>query len=275
MIKNQSEKIKHKGKKDQVEITYYTDPLCCWSWAFEPQWRKLRYQFEGQLKWKYVMGGLIPDWKTYHDPLNSVTRPLQMGPLWFEARHISGQPINDKVWINDAPQSSYPACIAAKCAEIQSQGAGELYLRALREAVMLKGQNVGKQSVLLEIAETVSEAFHNQFDYEKFKSDLQENKGTEGFKSDLQKVSFHKIGRFPSLVIKNTLDGRAVIIVGYRPYSVLMDALKAVAPEIQPSGKSLNKDDYIDFWKGATNREVEELFSENHQPSPEKSPPIS
>ena len=22
-------------------VTYYTDPLCCWSWAFEPHWRKL------------------------------------------------------------------------------------------------------------------------------------------------------------------------------------------------------------------------------------------
>ena len=25
-----------------LSIEYYTDPLCCWSWAFEPQWRRLR-----------------------------------------------------------------------------------------------------------------------------------------------------------------------------------------------------------------------------------------
>jgi putative protein-disulfide isomerase len=244
-------------EKDRVVITYYTDPLCCWSWGFEPQWRKLRYQFEDLIEWKYVMSGMLPDWQSYNDPINSITRPLQMGPLWFEARHVSGQPVNDKIWIGDYPQSSYPACIAVKCAELQSELASEKYLRALREAVMLNAQNISKHSVLLEIAQTLS--VDGVLDFEKFKSDLTQHKGSEAFKKDLQEIRFHKIGRFPSLVLRNVKTGRAVIIVGYRPYQVLIDALKAVAPAIEPTKDKIDKELYLKYWSSATERELSEI----------------
>jgi hypothetical protein len=70
-------------EEDLVEITYYTDPLCCWSWAFEPQWRRLRYEYSGKIKWRYRMGGLLPDWSSFSDPMNDVSRPIQMGPFWY------------------------------------------------------------------------------------------------------------------------------------------------------------------------------------------------
>ena len=65
-----------------IEIVYYTDPLCCWSWAFEPHWRRLREEFGGALDWRYRMAAMIADWNSYNDPLNSVNRPVQMGPIW-------------------------------------------------------------------------------------------------------------------------------------------------------------------------------------------------
>src|SRR5438309_9692359 len=95
------------GTADRVSITYYTDPLCCWSWALEPQWRKLRYLFQNAITWRYVTGGLLPGWNQFTDGLNSVSRPAQMGPIWMEAAHISGMPINNQVWIRNPPASSY------------------------------------------------------------------------------------------------------------------------------------------------------------------------
>src|SRR5215217_1274269 len=116
---------------DPVAIVYYTDPLCCWSWGFEPQWRKLRYQFQGRLKWRYYMSGLLPEWNRYTDSLNSVSRPAQMGPIWMEAAHISGMPIENRIWIENPPSSSYLACVAVKCAALQSPALEEMYLRLL------------------------------------------------------------------------------------------------------------------------------------------------
>src|SRR4051812_28814571 len=62
-----------------VELTYYTDPLCPWSWAMEPHWRRLRFEFGGRIAWRYVMGGMVKDWRSYRDEINSVHRPSQMG----------------------------------------------------------------------------------------------------------------------------------------------------------------------------------------------------
>lgn len=76
-----------------VEIEYFTDPLCCWSWGLEPQWRRLRFEFGTQLSWRYRMGGMIPDWDSYQDPINSINRRSQMAPLWYQARELSGMPL--------------------------------------------------------------------------------------------------------------------------------------------------------------------------------------
>src|SRR4051812_38967292 len=145
MNHQETDPLKNAGTADPVEIVYYTDPLCCWSWAMEPQWRKLRYQFRHHLKWRYCMGGLLPSWSHFTDGVNSVSRPAQMGPIWMEASHISGMPINNHIWINDPPASSYLSCIAVKCVALQAPELEDWYLRLLREAVMLHGKNIATQ----------------------------------------------------------------------------------------------------------------------------------
>jgi putative protein-disulfide isomerase len=217
-----------KNEVDHVEIIYYTDPLCCWSWAMEPQWRRLLHEYDGKISWKYCMGGLIPDWNTYNDPFNSISRPLQMGPLWFEARHISGQPINEKIWMTDPPKSSYPSCIAFKTVEMQSFSAADEYLRLLREAVMLNEKNISRYDILLEIASLIK---HESFDFKQFETELKKNSGVELFKNDLQNTKLNKIGRFPTFIIRNQ-NGTGVIIVGYRPYDAFVEAIKQVVPAI-------------------------------------------
>ena len=141
--------------KSGLEITYYTDPLCCWSWGFEPQWRRLLYELNDKIRYRYCMGGLLPKWKNYNDNLNSVTRPIQMGPVWMHAKEISGMPMDYNIWMRDPPSSSYPACLAVKCASIQSLRAEEKYLRMVREELMINGKNISNRAVLFEIAEKV------------------------------------------------------------------------------------------------------------------------
>jgi predicted DsbA family dithiol-disulfide isomerase len=134
-------------------LEYFTDPLCCWSWGLEPQLHKLRYLFKNRLQINYVMGGLLRDWEHFSDQLNSINKPSQMGPLWVEAKHLSGQPIDEHLWINNPVDTSYPACMAVKVAEDQSFIAGEAMLRELIEAVMIHNKNIGDTDVIMEIAE--------------------------------------------------------------------------------------------------------------------------
>ncbi|PZS14356.1 MAG: hypothetical protein DLM64_01805, partial [Solirubrobacterales bacterium] len=41
-----------------VQVSYYTDPLCPWSWALEPALRKLVQDHGQSLRFNYVMCGM-------------------------------------------------------------------------------------------------------------------------------------------------------------------------------------------------------------------------
>jgi putative protein-disulfide isomerase len=203
---------------DLISITYYTDPLCCWSWAFEPEWKKIITEFNHAISWRYCMGGLLPGWSNYHDAINSISRPLQMGPMWMHAAELTGVYIQHNIWAKDPPSTSYPACIAVKCATLQSAEAGEKYLFLLREACMAKGKNIAKQDVLFETASLLENEF--QFDMELFKQHFFGVEGREAFRKDLQEVKYYGINRFPSLVIKNN-SGNAKLLTGYNTYKTI------------------------------------------------------
>ena len=212
---------KHQSEAGLINITYYTDPLCCWSWGFEPEWQKLLAHFKGKVTWRYCMGGLLPSWNNYHDGINSISRPLQMGPMWMHASEITGAFIRHDIWAKDPPASSYPACIAVKCVQLQSTRAVEQYLFLLREACMIKGENIAKQNVLVNTAELLLKDESIQFDIKKFTTQLLGSEGREAFRKDLQEVKYHGINRFPSLVIKDA--GKAKLITGYRSFETIID----------------------------------------------------
>ena len=247
-----------KGSTGAVKITYYTDPLCCWSWALEPQWRRLRYEYGKQITWRYRMGGMISGWDGFNDPLSSVSRPAQMGPLWLQARHLSGMPIKDQIWIEDPPSSSYPACMAFKAARLQSPKAGEQYLRRLREAVMLECRNIARREVLLELAQALADEQPNCLDVTRFSADFENGEAQRTFREDLQEVRYRDIGRFPTLTLCRQ-DGHGVLIVGYRPYKALHTALLQVAPDLQPVRPLPSRDEYAAFWGALTDRELAEI----------------
>lgn len=250
------------SQADRVEITFYTDPLCCWSWAFEPQWRRLQYEFQLNIVCRYVMGGLISGWQNFNDPLYSVSRPMQMGPVWYEAGLASGMQIYDKIWVTDPPASSYPACIAVKCAELQSPLAGVNYLRLIREAVMLQGKNIARQDVLISVAQFLADNYPGLLDIERFVQDLTNNdNGIEAFRIDLNEVQNRNITRFPTLIMRSS-NKPSIIITGFRPYPVLLDAIKQVTSADHTVQETVSEEVYINYWGNITQREIEEIFPE-------------
>jgi putative protein-disulfide isomerase len=246
----------------QVEIIYYTDPLCSWSWAFEPQWRRLRYEFGSQICPRYVMCGMISDWHSYSDPFNSVSRPPQMAPQWFQVRQISGMPIDEQIWLEDPPQSSYPACIAFKAAERQGSKNAEAFLRRMREGVMFERRNISRREVLLRIAEELAGAStdHAGFDFERFRQDLNNQDTLDAFRADVQEARYRGIGRYPTLVLRRRNEGRGLIIVGFRPYAALRLALSGVASDLEPACPIPSLLEYVSYWGQVTAQEAREAL---------------
>ncbi|MEB3827692.1 DsbA family protein [Phormidium sp. CCY1219] len=239
-----------------IEITYYTDPLCSWSWAIEPQWRRLRYEFGDRLQWRYAMGGLIPDWQKFSDPLNDICRPVQMGPLWVQIRDITGMPVREGIWVEDPPNSSYPACLAVKAAQQQGNTVAEVYLRRLREAVMVEQRNIARDEVLWELAEELSGAI----DLGQFQEDLDSAETVEAFREDIKDMRYRGSGRFPALILRPR-NGRAVLLVGFRPYKVLRDAIAHISPETEPQRSATDAIAYTTYWGRITAPELAEALN--------------
>lgn len=243
----------------ELTATYYTDPLCSWSWALEAPWRRLRYELREALVCHTQMGGLIPDWQSYRDPLNSINRPAQMAPLWYQVGDITGMPIETRLWLDDPPASSYPACIAVKAAQLQGERAGERYLRRLREVALLEGRNIARQEVLLAAAADVAveRTGGDVLDLTRFQADLDGPRALDCFREDIKDARYRDIGRFPTMILRHAA-GPAVIVVGYRPYQALREALGRLRPDLPPGQPIKDIPAFIAFWGSATAQEVAE-----------------
>lgn len=209
---------------DQVTITCYTDPLCCWSWAMKPALDNIRQQFGNSLSWQYCMAGLIPSWENYVDSTNSVSRPFQMGPVWMHASKVSGVPIDSNLWFRDPPASSYPACIAFKSVQLQSAEYAKAYLDLLWENCMGGGVNISRQSTLVDIARQLQLTYPG-FDINEFENSLVDGIGLEAFKADIRETKENNITRLPALILRQA--GKAsLFIMGYKSYDYLLDVIQ-------------------------------------------------
>lgn len=211
-----------------VEVVFYTDPLCSWSWALLPSWRRLIDAFGDRLTYRYRMGGMIGSWDTYDDPLNSVSKPSQMGPLWYQVRETTGVDLDHQIWMVDPPSSSYPPSVAVKAAELQSLVSGERYLTRIWRAVMTERRNISRRDVLLELAKELVSVEPEVLDVQRFRRDLNGEAAREAFRDDLKEARYREIGRFPTLTFRRP-GRKGVIITGYRPY----DHLEAVFEDVQ------------------------------------------
>ena len=246
--------VNTKISMEKFKVEYFTDPLCCWSWAFEPQLRKLRFLLRDRLKITYVMGGLLRDWKSFNDQMNDVNRPPQLGPLWMQAKNMSGQPIDENIWISDPVDTSYLACMAVKAAALQSKVGEEAMLRKLRETVMIHKKNIGEVEIILKIAAELEQ--DGVLKKDRFKNDLFSDEVSELFRKDLDRTKAGGITRFPTLLI--SYREKTYQITGYRPFHELKKTFLLLDPELD-FDQNIDKETYIQSWANLTNRELSEV----------------
>ncbi len=242
-----------------LEITYFTDPLCCWSWGFEPQLRRLRYGFAGRIAWRTCLVGMIPDWESFGDPLNDIHRPVQMGPLWIQAGTMTGMPSEARIWVGDPPASSWPASIAIRTAGLQSAQAADLYLRRVRVAVMTESRNIARDDVLLELSDDIQRERPDVFDGARFRREYGSAAARAALEDDVKETRYRRVGRFPSLRFRRS-GADPAWLVGWRPMEPLLQALNGFAPEIGKERRPQSPQDYASYWGGITPREAAVAF---------------
>lgn len=121
---------------------------------------------------------------------------------------------------------------------------------------MLERRRIARREILIAVAQETA-TIYPLFDAKQFARDLDSQAIQDAFREDLKDVRYREIGRFPTLILRPA-SGRSIILVGYRPYPVLCDALAQVAPNLMPLYVASDVVDYIANWGRITSCEIAE-----------------
>jgi len=239
----------------KITITYYTDPYCTWCWGSEPILRHIKEVYGDQVKIELKMGGLVENMGDFYDPQNQISTMAQVAPHWLEASNRHGMPVDASIFTdpdNDF-NSTYPANIAFKAAQFQSQELAERFLRRMREATSSEHKFIHKMDVLADLAKEIG------LDEERFKKDFVSNEAKEAFYADLNEARSKRISGFPTFIIKNGTE-EEIVFHGYRRFDTFANAIEKLSEE---ELKVSEPDDVLEFirrWHRASTQEVAEVF---------------
>lgn len=225
-----------------VQVRYYTDPACPWSWSLEPTVRRLMVEFGDSLRWTYVMGGLARNFAGDGDKQAVYSRLISH---WLDVADVGGMPLDPRLWTEGAIGSSYPACMAVKAASEQAKDGGYTYLRALREGLMCFRRKLDTTEALVEAARPAG------LDVERFRIDLGSNATVEAFGNDLEDFRTREL-ELPTLVIGDR------VVAGFSPYEEYRHAALAVGASAADGMPPSVGDVLRRFGRMAT-REVEDV----------------
>src|SRR5437867_4392355 len=128
-----------------IRVIWYTDPHNIWCWGFEPTVRRLEVRYPDRVEIETRQGGLFEDFSPVREQWARMSggRWKDSVRTFFEA--VSSQhrmPMNADAMLDSSDDfnSTWPACIAAKAADLQGPGQGWRYLRRLRQAWCLEGR---------------------------------------------------------------------------------------------------------------------------------------
>jgi len=170
-----------------AQVRFYTDPACPWSWAAEPALRRLMWEFEGELEFAWVMGGLARRFgKEYRDEEGRIGYGTDcfadLMSHWLVVAADGQMPTDPRIWIENPLESTYPACQAVKAASEQGWEAGYRYLRRVREGIMFERRKLDHSDSL------IAAAGQARIDRARFEIDLRSNASLEAFAADLEEV---------------------------------------------------------------------------------------
>lgn len=212
---------------DGPTITQFTDPMCTWCWGSVPIVRRLRMAFGDQIRFEYVMGGLVEDFEEFYDAANDIGDPSDVGPHWVAASEVHGMPVDTDIFEVDPAYSTYPASEAFVAARQQERALAHRYLRRLRVAFATQVRNVNHREEQVAIAEAVG------LDVDSFAAALDDGTARAAFEADLERTRDAGVQAFPTYRVTGP-DGSHQV-GGFQSFADLVTELQAVAPSLEQS----------------------------------------
>src|SRR5690554_3773244 len=149
---NTNIKIEEFVMEKDLELFYFTDPICSACYIFEETLENFLDKHQHEFDYRVIMGGLVPDENSFFDPRNGIHSRKDVAKHWLEfGKHFS-VPMNVSMWENDPMKSSLPPSYAFKVAELEDKDKANKFLKDLRLAVFKDGLNIENKALIKELA---------------------------------------------------------------------------------------------------------------------------
>lgn len=211
---------KPKPAKKPLEIYTFIDPLCPECWALEPVLKKLQMNYCKYFTIRYLIGGKLQCCSEKRSHKN-------IAEAWEKTANRTGMSCDGDIWLENPISTPFAASIAIKAAELQGKQIGIKYLRKLRELLFLDKQNISKEDVLIECAQSIE-----GLDLLEFKKDLHSEGAIKTLQFDLKTTKEMGVELFPTIVVFNDhVEEEGLMVAGLYDYDVYVKVLEEMLGE--------------------------------------------
>ena len=250
----------------KLVIEHFTDPLCFWCYAMEPEMRKIRVLLDDQLDYRIVMGVLSSD---VHEIIGydedaelryEVYRAM-LANYFRESVKMVRMPLSLDNMLTHGPEDlvSLPLSLAYCAMKMIDKDIAEAYLRRMRERVFAEGCSLST------VDQQVQLASEFPIDVEQFRSNLDNPEIATVLQQGVDKCRIYGITAFPTLLLQ--WGDKRMMAQGYHTFEELKQAISQVTggdiilSDAEFSERALET--YVDRFGKAAACEIQTMFSLN------------
>ena len=251
-------------EKRVLKITHFTDPLCFWCYAMEPDMRKVRVLLGEQVDYHIVMGVLVSDAREFmgFDALAQARfEQLRdtMATQFLASASTIGMPISVDHMRTCSPESfvSLPLSVAYCAMRLIDEPTAEAFLRRMRECIYAEDGDLSTPESLLKLASEFP------IDIDEFQQHLDDGSAVQELQHDLWSCQAYNVFAFPMVLMRYGDD--RIALNGYHDFGRLRQAIAQltggdiILPEAEYSERALES--YVDRFGKVAAREVQVMFS--------------
>jgi putative protein-disulfide isomerase len=227
-----------------VRLELLTDPWSVWCWGLEPVRRALELRYP-TIEFRPLVGGMFPEMP---DP---EAMGFDVARFFAIVQRTTGMPVRT-VERTDRPDSTYPSCVHVHAARILDPAREAAYLRAMREAVYLDGQNVSRPDIAGRVARRVG------IDEEAFHGVLDSGAAEEAFRRRLAELHAQGLHAYPTLLLK--WGDRVARVEGFQSLPAVLGLAESLSGRKHAPLPDPALEDVVPPGQRVATREVAEVF---------------
>jgi len=250
----------------KLAIAHFTDPLCFWCYAMEPEIRKIRVLLDERLEYRIVMGVLSADVHELigYDAETELRYELfraQIAEHLVQAARAIGMPFSAERLTTGRPEEfvSLPLCLAYCAMRLIDEKIAEAYLRRMRECAYAEGRSLATVEAQVELAKEFP------VNIEQFRSNLESEAAAQVLQEGIDECRTYNITAFPTLLLQ--YGENKVLMRGYFDYTGIKQAIAQLTDgDISLSDAEFSihaLEAFVDRFGKVAAREIQTMFSLN------------